>query len=53
MVTIKINGRKVKAEEGSTILENAQKLKIEIPTLYGRGEDEREMAACGLLQYAG
>ncbi|MBN2846493.1 MAG: (2Fe-2S)-binding protein [Deltaproteobacteria bacterium] len=33
MVTIKINDRKVKAEEGSTILENAQKLKIAIPTL--------------------
>lgn len=33
MVTIKINGRNVKAEEGSTILENTRKLKIEIPTL--------------------
>ncbi len=33
MVTITINDRKVKAEEGSTILENAQKLKIAIPTL--------------------
>jgi bidirectional [NiFe] hydrogenase diaphorase subunit len=33
MVTIKINGRNVKAEDGSTILENTKQLKIEIPTL--------------------
>ena len=33
MVTIVIDGRKVKAREDSTILENAQELNIPIPTL--------------------
>ena len=33
MLTIVINGKKVKAQEGSTVLENIQKLKIDIPTL--------------------
>jgi len=33
MVNIIIDGRKIKAKEGSTILENADELKIEIPTL--------------------
>jgi NADH dehydrogenase/NADH:ubiquinone oxidoreductase subunit G len=33
MVNIVIDGSKVKAQEGSTILENAKELKIEIPTL--------------------
>jgi len=47
MVTIKINGRKVKAAEGSTILENAQKLKIDIPTLCYHG-DLSPFGACRL-----
>lgn len=33
MVTIQIDGHKVKAEEDSTILENTKKLNIDIPTL--------------------
>ncbi|MDD5475493.1 MAG: 2Fe-2S iron-sulfur cluster-binding protein [Syntrophales bacterium] len=33
MVTIQIDGRKIKAEEGSTILEKADELNIHIPTL--------------------
>ncbi len=33
MVTIVIDGRKVKAKEASTVLENAQELNIAIPTL--------------------
>jgi len=33
MVNIIIDGRKIKAKEGSAILENAEELKIEIPTL--------------------
>lgn len=33
MVTITIDGRKVKAQDGSTILENLRKMKIEVPTL--------------------
>ncbi len=33
MLNIVIDGNKVKAEEGSTILENVQALKIDIPTL--------------------
>jgi NADH dehydrogenase/NADH:ubiquinone oxidoreductase 75 kD subunit (chain G) len=33
MVNIIIDGRKIKAKEGSTILKNARELKIDIPTL--------------------
>jgi len=33
MLNIVIDGKKVKAQEGSTVLENIQALKIEIPTL--------------------
>ena len=33
MVNIVIDGRKIKAKEGSTILENMKELKIEVPTL--------------------
>ncbi len=33
MVDIKINGRKVRAKEGSTVLQNMQDLKIDVPTL--------------------
>jgi NADH dehydrogenase/NADH:ubiquinone oxidoreductase subunit G len=33
MLTIVINGKKVKAQEGSTVLDNIRALKIEIPTL--------------------
>ena len=33
MLNIVINGKKVKAQEGSTVLENIQALKIDIPTL--------------------
>jgi bidirectional [NiFe] hydrogenase diaphorase subunit len=33
MISITINGRKVKAQEGSTILKNLQDLKVEVPTL--------------------
>jgi len=47
MVTIKIDGRKVKAEEGSTVLENARSLKIEIPTLCHH-KDLSPFGACRL-----
>ena len=33
MIKLTINGREVEVEEGSTILEAARKLNIEIPTL--------------------
>jgi bidirectional [NiFe] hydrogenase diaphorase subunit len=33
MISITIDGRKVKAQEGSTVLQNLQDLKIEVPTL--------------------
>jgi len=33
MISITINGRKIKAQEGSTVLQNLQDLKIEVPTL--------------------
>jgi len=33
MITIKIDGRSVEAKEGTTVLENARALKIDIPTL--------------------
>lgn len=33
MVTIVINGRKVRVKEGSTILENTQELNLDVPTL--------------------
>ncbi|MBW2596632.1 MAG: (2Fe-2S)-binding protein [Deltaproteobacteria bacterium] len=38
MLNIVIDGQKVKAKEGSTILENARTLKIEVPTLCHHGE---------------
>lgn len=47
MVTIKIDGRKVKAEESSTVLENARSLKIEIPTLCHH-KDLSPFGACRL-----
>lgn len=47
MVTIKIDGRKVKAEEGSTVLENARSLKIDIPTLCHH-KDLSPFGACRL-----
>jgi bidirectional [NiFe] hydrogenase diaphorase subunit len=47
MVTLKIDGRKVKAQEGSTILENARKLNIDIPTLCYH-EDLSPFGACRL-----
>ncbi len=41
MISLTINGRKVEVEEGSTILEAARKLNIEIPTLcFLKGIDE-------------
>ncbi|MDQ5985253.1 MAG: bidirectional [NiFe] hydrogenase diaphorase subunit [Syntrophus sp. SKADARSKE-3] len=38
MVNITIDGRQVKAKEGSTILQNAQALRIDIPTLCNHKE---------------
>ncbi|MBW2558271.1 MAG: (2Fe-2S)-binding protein [Deltaproteobacteria bacterium] len=38
MLNIVIDGKKLKAEEGSTILENVQALKIDIPTLCNHKE---------------
>jgi len=47
MISITINGRKVKAQEGSTILKNLQDLKIEVPTLCFH-EDLIPFGACRL-----
>ncbi len=47
MIDIVINGRKVKAKEGSTILENARELRLEIPTLCYH-EDLSPFGACRL-----
>jgi len=47
MVNIIIDGRKVKAKEGSTILENARELRIDIPTLCYH-EDLSPFGACRL-----
>jgi bidirectional [NiFe] hydrogenase diaphorase subunit len=47
MVRIVIDGRKVKAKEDSTILENAQELNIEIPTLCYH-KDLSSFGACRL-----
>lgn len=47
MVNIKIDGRDVKAKKGSTILENAKNLKIEIPTLCYH-QDLSPFGACRL-----
>jgi len=47
MITIVIDGRKVKAKEGSTILENARELKLDIPTLCYH-EDLSPFGACRL-----
>ena len=47
MVNIVINGRKVKAKEGSTILENARELRLDIPTLCYH-EDLSPFGACRL-----
>ncbi|OPX40735.1 MAG: hypothetical protein B1H13_05960, partial [Desulfobacteraceae bacterium 4484_190.3] len=47
MVNIVIDGRKVKAKEGSTILENARDLKLDIPTLCHH-DDLSPFGACRL-----
>lgn len=47
MVTIAIDGRKVKAKENSTILENTQELNIDIPTLCFH-KDLSSFGACRL-----
>jgi bidirectional [NiFe] hydrogenase diaphorase subunit len=47
MIDIVINGRKVKAKEGSTILDNARALRLEIPTLCHH-EDLSPFGACRL-----
>lgn len=47
MVNIKINGRDVEAKEGSSILENARNLNIEIPTLCYH-QDLSPFGACRL-----
>lgn len=47
MVNIVINGRKVRAKDGSTILENARDLKLDIPTLCHH-DDLSPFGACRL-----
>jgi len=47
MVNIVIDGRKVKAKDGSTILENARDLKLDIPTLCHH-DDLSPFGACRL-----
>ncbi|MBN2687752.1 MAG: (2Fe-2S)-binding protein [Deltaproteobacteria bacterium] len=47
MIDIVINGRKVKAKEGSTILDNARELRLEIPTLCHH-DDLSPFGACRL-----
>ena len=47
MVTIVIDGRKVKAKENSTILENTQELNIDVPTLCFH-KDLSSFGACRL-----
>jgi len=47
MVSIVIDGRKVKAKEGSTILENARELNLDIPTLCHH-EELSPFGACRL-----
>ncbi len=46
-ITLKINGKKVKAEEGMTVLEAAKSVDIEIPTLCYR-EELKPYGACRL-----
>ncbi|NOQ85307.1 MAG: 2Fe-2S iron-sulfur cluster binding domain-containing protein [Deltaproteobacteria bacterium] len=47
MITLKINGKKIKAKEGSTILEAARAHGIEIPTLCSN-EALKPYGACRL-----
>lgn len=47
MVTIKIDGQKLKAKKGSTVLANVQSLKIDIPTLCHH-KDLSSFGACRL-----
>jgi len=47
MITIKIDGRKVKTKEGTTVLQAAQELRIEIPTLCSY-KDLSPFGACRL-----